>query len=496
MKSRFNICITAFILFIVTLLSACATQEKKVNIQRSGNRKAGLMIQKIEVGGKTSEDPEFRLYFNDLLSRTIKNVYGSDTQLMNIADGNLLESPDSLFLLAANEIDDLFLAEIKLPEDFTIPQDLPEGATATSKDEQAVLNQTKRLEVTARVLNGANLRTVTILQTSTAWGSRSEMENDFQQKFKENALQVFPNPNVYPKSDPAHFANLLFQFSEKRERENLAILTCENAAEVLSGYVQARDLYKKAKDKGPNEQIGQTANAQNLNERLDESTRKANILKTCEEDKARGFAIDSTFLNVDPANQSLIKQAMQKAKVEELLKQYTDKPVNFSFAAEANGDLTLQVFLRFDRSRFLAWTKKKGTPAAYQNYNILSLEPYYPILQTLVYLRQALPKEAPQSLNIPFQKMSMTLVLQTLLNGEVYVGANGRMSKEGGQIELFFPNSVLIKIPSYESSTVITRSEDIFQEKAWIAMSSCKTIDGTVTQDGLVMQFFGLPCQI
>ena len=316
MKSRFNICSTAFFLSLITLLSACATKEKSVSIQRSGNRKGGLMIQKIEVGTQLSQNPEFRLYFNDLLTRTIKNVYGSDIQLMNIADGNLLESPDSLFLLAANEIDDLFLAEIKVPEDFTVPVDMPAAEGQTSKDEQAVLNQTKRIEVTSRVLNGANLRTVTILKTSTAWGTRAEMEKDFQQKFKENALEVFSNPNVYPKSDPAHFANLLYQFSEKRERENLAVLACENATEVLSGYVQARDLYQKAKDRGPSDQVGQTAIAQDINSRLEDSTRKANILKTCEEDKARGFAIDASFLNIDPANQSLIKQAMTKAKTE------------------------------------------------------------------------------------------------------------------------------------------------------------------------------------
>jgi len=496
MTSRFFNCSTAFFVLLVTLLSACATKEKTIAIQRSGNRKVGLMIQKIDVGGVRSENPEFRLYFNDLLSKTITEIYGSDIQLMNIADGNLLESPDSLFLLASNEIDDLFLAEIKLPQDFTVPVDNAEVEGQTSKADQAVLNQTKRIEITSRILNGANLRPVTILNTSTAWGLKSEMEKDFREKFKENALQVFSNPNIYPKSDPAHFANLLFQFSERRERENLAILTCENAAEVLSSYVQARDLYQKAKDRGPSAEIGQTGIAQDLNSRLEESSRRASVLKTCEDDKTRGFSIDSTFLNIDPANQSLIKQAMQNSKLDELLKQYTDKPVKLSFTSIENGEMDLQVFLRFDRNRFLGWTKKKGTPSDFLNFNILSLDPYYPILQTLIYLRQALPKQSPQSLNLPFQKMNMSLVLETLLNGELFISANGRISKEASQIELFYPNSVLIKIPSYESSTVITRSEDVFQDKGWIALSSCKTVQGTVTQDGLVMQFFGLPCKI
>jgi hypothetical protein len=113
-----------------------------------------------------------------------------------------------------------------------------------------------------------------------------------------------------------------------------------------------------------------------------------------------------------------------------------------------------------------------------------------------VFFRTALPKESPQSLAIPFSKLSMTLVLDTLLNGQVLMGANGRINPSSRQIEIFYPNSVIVKIPSYEAVTVITRSEEIFQEKAWIALSSCKTIDGTITQDGLVLQFFGLPCQI
>jgi hypothetical protein len=478
------------------IFEGCSTKEPVLNIQRAANRKAGLMIEKILVGPNSSESPELRMYFNDLVTRTIQEVYGSPVQLLNLASGNLIESPDSLFLLAANEIDDLFLVSIELPASFEMGSLDPSPSDGRSQEERAVLAQTNQVVTKAQVLNGANLKTITVLQSATAQAERASFERAFISNFRKNALQVFPNPNVYPTSNPLHFAELLFQFSERQERESLANLNCDNASEVLGAYAQARDLFQKAKAKSSDDPIGQQARIHEINVKLEESTRKAQTLEKCQADALRQFELQFEFQGIDATNQALIRTAASTAKVEELFRQYTDKPVVLRFAAEMNGEISLQAFLRYDRTRFMNWTKNKATPTSVQNYNILSLEPYFPILQTLVFFRTALPKESPQSLAIPFSKLSMTLVLDTLLNGQVLMGANGRINPSSRQIEIFYPNSVIVKIPSYEAVTVITRSEEIFQEKAWIALSSCKTIDGTITQDGLVLQFFGLPCQI
>lgn len=486
-----------FVLAVTTValtLGACATKESKPNIQRAGNRKAGLMIQKITLGGASVENPDFRMYFNDLIVRSIKEVYGSDVQLLNLTPGNLIESPDSLFLLAANEIDDLFLSEVNLPNGFVIPPELDLSTEGRSEEEKKILMQANRVEISSRVINGSNLRTVTILKASAPLTDRKEFEASYVASFKENAMQVFPNPNLYPESNPGHFANLLYQFSQKRERENLNNLTCDNAGEILNGYAQARDLYEKAKAKGIDASVGQQEEAMELNNRLDDSIKKAKILKACQEDNLRGFQLDYEFQKIDVSNQNLIKQALKKARLEELLAQYSNKPVLLSFTVAENGELSLELSLRYDRSRYLAWNKKLNTPPRVGNYHIVSLEPYHSLMKTMIFLRTALPPESPQGLATPFSRMNMTLILSTLLNGQMSVGVNGRTGRTPGDIELFFPNSLRVEIPSYEALNVLTRSEELFQEKGWISLSSCKTVDGTMTEDGLVMQFLGLPC--
>src|SRR5690606_5615413 len=136
----------------------------------------------------------------------------------------------------------------------------------------------------------------------------------------------------------------------------------------------------------------------------------------CEEDKNLKYELQVDYGKINPENHRYIFEAIQRAKLEELLKKYTNKPVKMHFQLESNGSLALNLSIRFDRERYMGWTKNR-IPATMHGYHILSLDPYYAIMQTLVFLRYALPAEAPKPLRQSFLGMETSLTLDTILSG-------------------------------------------------------------------------------
>jgi len=121
--------------------------------------------------------------------------------------------------------------------------------------------------------------------------------------------------------------------------------------------------------------------------------------------------------------------------------------------------------------------------------------PYYALMQKLVLFKYALPDNAPFSLRSSFEGMRMMLSLRTLINGEVSFAVDGKYLKDQKKLNMAYPNSLAISIPSFETKTIANRDPGIFQERGWISLGNCKTIEGIKTEDGLLYDFFGFPCQ-
>ena len=90
--------------------------------------------------------------------------------------------------------------------------------------------------------------------------------------------------------------------------------------------------------------------------------------------------------------------------------------------------------------------------------------------------------------------MRMTLALNTILTGQVLLGVDGKYDSKTKSISMAYPNSLILQSPGFENKPIQGRDKEIFQEKTWIALGNCKTLDGSFTEDGLVLRFFGLPC--
>jgi hypothetical protein len=115
-------------------------------------------------------------------------------------------------------------------------------------------------------------------------------------------------------------------------------------------------------------------------------------------------------------------------------------------------------------------------------------------MQKLVVFRSSLPSNAPSVLQSSFAKMRLTLALTTLMNGQALLGVDGKYDPKTKSIAMAYPNSAVLQIPGFDSKTISGRDQEIFQEKTWMALGNCKTVDGSTTEDGLLINFFGLPC--
>lgn len=448
---------------LFSFLQSCGKGEIKPQVNLSANRTMGYAVRFVN---PPPASDRVTMYQN-AVETSLQSAYGAKLVRLDFSNGSLVEDPENLYQIGINQIDDLFSFNI---ED---KADAP--------------------EITASVLNGSNLKTVTILKFSVPREGQEAFADRFIQTFKRVSLQNFPNPNIYPKNDPAHFANLLFIYSQQKEKAQTEALTCENAPKVLDYYAKAQKLYEIANQRGSSRVVGQQAEVHQLTTRLQEASDKAQVLQSCLDDAKKGFELEFDFGKIDVASHETIKRAVKNAGLEETLKQYTTKPVSLKFSLEENGSLNFLLKMRYDQSRYLAWTKNR-IPHRVRNYSILSLDPYFALLQKMVVMRASLPAEASPALRASFASMKMTLAMTTILNGEVFLGSEGKYDAKTKSIVMAYPNSVILSSPGFENKLISGRDREIFQEKTWMALGNCKTLDGTLTEDGLLIRFFGLPC--
>jgi hypothetical protein len=446
--------------------SGCASKQEVQSVQLSGNRTMGVGLRSF----KSNDSAEAAFWSNHIIEWT--NAALTDTYHPKIVDlsfqnDSLIESPENLYQIGIKEIDDLFVADAEVTD--------------------------STLEVNFSVINGANLKVVNIFKISIPKAEADKYESTFLNSFKKSTLAALPNPNIYPKSDPQHFANLLFVFSKRREQDNEQSLSCENAHDILQYYEKTEALYQLANTRGSTKIVGLQEESHQITSRLQEASEKVKILKDCDEEAKTAFEIIVDYGKIPESSYAFVQSAMQKAGMEEILKKYTTKPVKMKFTIEKTGDLILAVDLKFNRPQYLSWISKR-IPMKFKNWQILSLDPYYALMQKLVVMKSSLPAETPLPLKTGFALMKMTLSLKTLLNGEVYFPVDGKYFPEKKAVQMAYPNSIFLVTPGFENRTVLTKDKQLFQEKGWIALGNCKGIDGSLTEDGLVYRFFGFPC--
>lgn len=475
----FSILVTSGVLF--TLASCATKQVEKKQLDRAGNRIMGLAIKSYNSSSTLTKDD-----FKALFEQALQKSFAPQIKFLDLDTSGPLETPSNIYEIGSEMIDDLMIVSASVTQteklqNFEDPESLIEEWFAES-------------EVT--VINGAKLRTVTRLQTSTHADTLQDFEEKFIANLQAQLRDNFQNPNIYPKHDPLHYGNLLFNFSQNLEKQTEEALNCSNASEILKYYDRARLFFARAKETQDALPIaGRQQEAHELNTRFEESTRKARIVEACRMDKQLSFAVDFDFGSLSENFIPFVQKAYQRSRLEEILKKYTDKPVKIRFSLEDTGRLLLQVDMRFDRNRYRAWTVNR-IPETYKNFHVLSLDPYYALMQTLILFRASLPPETPRPLRASFSQMQMNLNFETLLSGTVSAGVAGRYIADERRVALGFPKSLMLTNPAFDRLNIFTRSEEIFQEKGWLSLSSCETLDGTVTEDGLLMRFFGLPCKL
>lgn len=495
-----------FSIFCVSILASCGSKKQEVLVQLASNRTMGVSFQEFTTTSGAPVSLENQQYIKEQVKAAIQSTYQPNLKVVELTSGDLLETPENFYTIASEQIDDLFRLKIVVAEDFQVPLgDFPqplEGEPQMDYEqieqarENAILNG-RVVRVTGTIRNGKELKLVGNLDFSTAADSLTmrTFEERFEKNFRQNLMEVFKNPNLFPTSDPKFFADRLFEFSQMSEKNATEALNCDNSKEILQNYMKAKELYELAKLKGVEQSLGTQQEVHSLNSRIEESQKKADILILCEEDKGKNFEIIFDYGQLNPEYESFIQQAFERAKLGSLLPKYTRKPVEFRFSLQEDNEIALIVKMRFDQELYRAWTAKR-IPPVYNGYHVISLDPYYALMQTLVYMRSALPNNSPKPLRIGFSNMTISLQLHTLLNGAVTVGVDGRYLTEENRVSIGFPKSLILSNPSFEKLSVGTRSDEIFQEKGWMALSSCKTLDGNVTEDGLVLQFFGIPCKL
>lgn len=422
----------------------------------------GTVIRFTQTGVSSDREQIYRQAIHTALTE----AYGSKLLAISFAQGTLVEDPENLYQIGINQIDDLFVTTI---DD---KADAPEATTI--------------------LYNGSNLKTVTVLKFAVPRAGEEPFEQRFADTFKRTSLQNYPNPNIYPKSDARYFANLLYVFSQAQEKAQTDQITCDNAESVLAYYPKALKLFEIGKELAFAKVVGRQEEAHTLTTRMQDAQDKSGLIERCRADASKSFELVYNFGKIDQASHEFIRKAATDADLENLLKQYTSKPVEFRFDVDGS-NLNLQVSLRFDRERYLAWTKNR-VPHRLRGQQILSLDPYFALMQKLVVFRSSLSSNAPAVLQSSFPKMRLTLALTTLMSGQALFGVDGKYDPKTKSIAMAYPNSAVLQIPGFDSKTIVGRNDEIFQEKTWMALGNCKTVDGTTTEDGLLINFFGLSC--
>lgn len=433
-------------------------------------------------------------YYHKLLTQAIEQAYFGKMVKIDLDTNEPIQSARNIYAIASAKVDDLFIFEVNLPPLPWQPQIMP------SLSQEAVAQKTQfaglSVDVTGSIINGANLKTVGIMRANIPWNFNPEFELAFKEIVKNTTLNSLQNPNIYPQSDPLHFGKILFDYSQKNEKDSEDALNCESAQDILATYRQAHELFLRAKEKlNQSVVVGQQAILHDLNTKIEISKEKSEILEKCARDKNLGFSLEIQFENIAPEMRPFVEKAIAGAKLKEVFARYTDKPVRLSFRATEAGTIDLNVFLRYHPQRYLKWIDGK-IPQTYLNYHVISFDYYYPLMQYLILIKSTLPGNSPQALKNSFRNLEINLNLETLLNGDLRLPVVGFYVASEKRVDLSYPKSVFLSIPGYESKSILAASDDVFREKGWMSVSSCKTIDGVTTEDGLLMKFLGLDCKI
>jgi hypothetical protein len=471
----------AYLLSILTIsvfIASCSSKEVQQQVSMASNRVMAYVIRGDHDANITEE-------IDQGIQAGLQKAYSAQLMRLEFESTSLVEDPSNLYQIGRNRVDDLFVF------------------SSVEVDSQ--------LDITATLYNGSNLKTVSVLKFSVplpqpqAQGlSEDELKKlpppppplreQIAKLVQRTSLENYPNPNIYPKADPIHFANLLFVFSQEAEKSLTTRLSCDTAEDVLKFYPSSRELYEMGQKSLEATIAGRQEEAHLVTTRLQVAKEKEAILESCRLDEQKTFELIVDFGSIDPSSHEAITRAIAAADLESILKQYSAKPVKFTFSVDpSSGSMNLLVDLRFDQARYSAWTKNR-IPSRFREFNILSLDPYFALMQKLVVMRASLPESAPQALRVAFTQMKMTLAFTTLLNGQAMVGVEGRYDPRTKSIAMAYPNSVYLELPQYEAKTITGKSPEIFQEKAWIALGNCKTVDGARTEDGLLFSFFGIEC--
>lgn len=444
-------------------LISCGKKAPPPQANLSGNRVQGIVLRLSE----QIPSSDRRILYESLINSSLAGAYGAKLVTLSFAPQSLLEDPENIYQVGKNLIDDLFLFSVQETQDTS--------------------------ETSVTIYNGSNLKIVTILKFSVPREGKDPFEKRWNDTFRRVALEKYPNPNIYPRATPSHFANLLYVYSQQEEKNLKDPITCLNALQIFQFYPKAKELFELAKEKEPVKIVGSQQVTQSLDARLTECDEKSKALQRCLDDNQKTFAIQWEFSKIDPVSHSAILQAAATSDLEGMFKQYTNKPVTLRVEADENAELNFIATMRFDPVRYTAWTKNR-VPARARNYQILSLDPYFALMQKFVVFRSSLPTDAPAALKLPFSKMKLNFILDTIFNGQVLMGVEGKYDPKTKSITMAYPNSVYLRSPGFEQKLIEGRDKEIYQEKTWIALGNCKTIDGTTTEDGLLIQFFGLPC--
>jgi hypothetical protein len=462
-----------FILILTPLLNlGCSLKQAELlNVSLAGNRRMSFGLRKMPEGGSIQSFNETQ--FVELLRKALVATYGANVFEIKLEPGAPITSPNNLYPIATNQTDDLFVVEISKA------QNSSGGA--------------EEFQFSTIIYNGQSLRAVNIFSFKIS-EDPANLETSLVAEFKKASLAAFPNPNIYPRFNPLYYADLLYKLNEDQEKKLNKRITCETASDRLKYYSDAKKLYDLAVEQKVIKAVkGSQGRSHELSSRQNESAAKSQIIEDCRVDADKNFEINIRYSSVGASSQAVIQKLLADLKMEELLKQYTNKPVTFQFQIEKDGTLSLFVDLRFDSKKYKAWRTNR-IPAKIKNFAILSFDPYYALMQKLVAFRSSLPPDASLSLRSAFKNMRISLNLITLFNGQASLSVDGKMSEDGSSIHIAYPNSVYISLAGFTKKLIQNRDPEIFREKGWIALGSCKTIEESLTEDGLAYEFFDLPC--
>ncbi len=454
-----------------TLLVACGKQPVVTQESpRSSNRVMGVYV-----GSDETLKAQLSSYFV-LFQKALQEAYYPQLKKLNFVGGPYPDESENMYEIAKNQIDDLFVFNVSQKDQVI-------------KVTGSIMSGGSNL----RVINRINLEFPQEASPDQPSDQRMSFQERFVQQIKQSVMAAYPNPNVYPAFNAFQFANALYAKAQSDEASAGGNVTCENASRTLSLYAKVKEIYELGQKRSLVRAYGSQGEQHEINTRLQDAEEKTRVANLCAIDAQKSFGLSWKFQSIDESNRPAILKAAEVAGLEEILKKYTDKPVELQLTGDPSGEINLNLVLRFDSKRYIQWIGNR-VPDRYRNFGVLSLDPYYALMQKLVLFKNSLPTDSSPALKQGFSLMKMNIALNTILNGEVIFGVGGTYNAQEGKISLAYPASLYVQSPGYEKKLVGNKDQELFQEKTWLALGSCKSLDGTVTEDGLVYKFFGIKC--